>query len=448
MTNIFKILNAKLKSGNNKAIGKVRDRLEHARANAVKDRVVAKSGLFDLSVNTSCDVPAPAPAPVPAPFTCEHSQWPSGNPGGFSPPPFVPGPSRRPGESWSDFFNRGHEEVGSPVGSPVESPHAWLLSPAVSQPSTAQKHFGAVEWAVLIIQRVWRCRVATEDLENDDLAEGETWEEYHNRMRPSPRWYKPTSPASINGVSPESPKYTCTEDLEDTPFKSMNHRGETKALFEERIAADAALAKNPIFSVPTLAAALVIQRAYRAKASIGIANDPRYAVSFLARNPLIRIAAVSIQSTWRGRVVAKNIAAVAPEDRRAAASASLNIQRHWRGRVAKNTAAMLIKEQKKSTAQLAVKGRSSRKRKLAASSFKDCRKRVRNNALARDRHAKRKRTQVQNARAAKRFRDFIEYVRFSTSDTVIEDFESEVLNGGVIDDVRMDHADTYESDSE
>ena len=342
MTNIFKILNAKLKSGNNKAIGKVRDRLEHARANAVKDRVVAKSGLFDLSVNTSCD-------------------------------------------------------------------------------------------------------------ENDDLAEGETWEEYHNRMRPSPRWYKPTSPASINGVSPESPKYTCTEDLEDTPFKSMNHRGETKALFEERIAADAALAKNPIFSVPTLAAALVIQRAYRAKASIGIANDPRYAASFLARNPLIRIAAVSIQSTWRGRVVAKNIAAVAaaaPEDRRAAASASLNIQRHWRGRVAKNTAAMLIKEQKKSTAQLAIKGRESRKRKLAASSFKDCRKRVRNNALARDRHAKRKRTQVQNARAAKRFRDFIEYVRFSTSDTVIEDFESEVLNGGVIDDVRMDHADTYESDSE
>ena len=88
-----------------------------------------------------------------------------------------------------------------------------------------------------------------------------------------------------------------------------------------------------------------------------------------------------------------------------------------------------------------------RKRKLAASSFKDCRKRARNNALARDRRAKRKRTQVQNARAAKRFRDFIDHVR-NYDDRIIEDFESEVLNGGVIDDVRMDHADTYESDSE
>ena len=263
MLNIFQILNANLNSGNSKAIGKVRDRLEHARANAVKDRVVAKSGFSGLSVNTSCDVPVV---------------------------PVVP------------------------------------------------------------------------------------------------------------------PKYTCTEDLEDTPFKSMHHRGETKARFEERIAADAALAKNPIFSVPTLAAALVIQRAY--KSSIGSIGSP---------TPFKEVA-ITLQSVWRARA-------------------------------AKNIAAMLIKEQKKSIAQLAIKDRSTRKRKLAASSFKDCRKRARNNALARDRRAKRKRTQVQNARAAKRFRDFIDHVR-NYDDRIIEDFESEVLNGGVIDDVRMDHADTYESDSD
>ena len=72
------------------------------------------------------------------------------------------------------------------------------------------------------------------------------------------------------------------------------------------------------------------------------------------------------------------------------------VQSVWRARAAKNIAAMLIKEQKKSIAQLAIKGRSTRKRKLAASSFEDCRKRARNtplmDALARDRRAKRKRS--------------------------------------------------------
>jgi len=139
---------------------------------------------------------------------------------------------------------------------------------------------------------------------------------------------------------------------------------------------------------------------------------------------------------------------------RAERAAILTLQSVWRARAAKNTAAMLIKEQKKSTAELAIKGRGARKRKLVASSSEESRKRTKNNARARDRYAKRKRTGEQNARAAKRFRDFIEYVRFSTGDTVIEGFESEVLNGGVIDDVRSpnelasDHADTYEPDSE
>ena len=45
---------------------------------------------------------------------------------------------------------------------------------------------------------------------------------------------------------------------------------------------------------------------------------------------------------------------------------------------------------------------------------------------------KRKRSEERNERnerLAKRFRDFTEYVRFSTSDTVIEDFELEFLEG-------------------
>jgi len=284
MTNIFKILNAKLNSGNNKAIGKVRDRLEHARANAVKDRVVVKSGtkFTGLSVNTSCDVPAPA--------------------------------------------------------------------------------------AALVIQRAWRLHDASR---RDDTA---------------------------NAVFLRS--------LANGTFVNKWQR---------------------------IAASIVIQGIWRGSSS------RKRAVIARGRDACARIVQMAIRE-YRFKMLRAKRAVQIP--------AAVILQCIWRGRAAKNTAAMLIKEQKKSTAQLAVKGRSSRKRKLVASSFKDCRKRVRNNALARDRHAKRKRTQVQNARAAKRFRDFIEYVRFSTSDTVIEDFEFEVLNGGVIDDVRMDHADTYESDSE
>jgi hypothetical protein len=67
--------------------------------------------------------------------------------------------------------------------------------------------------------------------------------------------------------------------------------------FEGRIAeiADLVRCSNGMISGPDVDAALTIQRAYRAKV-----YATRYAVSFLARNPLIRIAAVSIQSTWRG----------------------------------------------------------------------------------------------------------------------------------------------------
>ena len=146
MTNFFQILNSNLNSGNSEAIDRVCDRLKHARANTLKDRVVAKSVFSGLRVNPSaprdpCPMAwtnAQAIKAIKAIKATLQLQLETGE------------------EAWARPATPAHSSASpaysstSPAyssTSPPYSPHTWLTSPAV-------------EWAVLIIQRAWRGRVA------------------------------------------------------------------------------------------------------------------------------------------------------------------------------------------------------------------------------------------------------------------------------------------------
>ena len=163
MTNFFQILNSNLNSGNSKAIDRVCDRLKHARANTLKDRVVAKSVFSGLRVNPSaprdpCPMAWTNAQAIKAIKAIKDTLQPK---------------TAETAEVWVRPATPAHSSASpaysstSPAYSPTSppcSPHTWLTSPAVSQ-SVSQSvpnnaYFGAVEWAVLIIQRAWRGRVA------------------------------------------------------------------------------------------------------------------------------------------------------------------------------------------------------------------------------------------------------------------------------------------------